>query len=1115
VAVWDAPSACREGWFEPDLPEVQHNENNEVDRGTPPERSATYPFPNFSRGLLALVFSVCGITRSQGNLIVAAILTAGFCVDELRSMGHSSQTLVADTARLVAAMFPRKAQVGFTEQIAARRPMDAPGRRRHGRQFQQTILSVVDHVKLDMSNPHVRPHILFGTVEVPSHEPVKEFRQTRFRREYRRYTELVDFYLGGVQYTIGDYVIPKRGSRRCRDGRELVICRRIDKLRYRKATPYLNHDSPTRKLAAVTMHTSQRVRPVLQYQGPRTVTGSPEVLQEEDPELWYDVATIHQKLQAARPPHRYQAYGSDDTVPLVETPLDLGVPNMRPGQVAMFVSVFIDGFHGNAVNVSLKYDNLDGSARDSSDYVRPLFVCGKKIPLKGPNHALTMLCNEFDAFGPGTDGIVVWDVAKQEHRSVVLVPSFFVVDIAESYASMGILSNGTFCHHRHSYASKTDLCDPAYDPLDHTTARRAAQSNVAVQQMREELAWLEPTWLVDATNKASKAWKRARKKGQPPPANFRLSAAWHGVRQRYGQQHDATLRPWHASITRPVCANGLTPYEFAHLFYANFLPTIVKKFLVPAIKADPSASVLELKTRMDNLPWPSGHPAPKFWDGDKLELLSGNKAWEDNRLMGLAVFAVAGSVVKANTESAHILSFFRRAWLLVLRVVAGVSEDDMPATQAAGRKLLADGHTLLGAGFSTLPNTGGVMDFFARFLPIVGKGPLVSAQAFEASNKFHSRAIDKGGHSVAVLAMNAALPRLAVRHALQGGSWDDGGTRVRLGSRFLEMLSLQNTGKPHPLLASVGCAVSRPASHDTWGDAVPDGLDQPDTESPWRVHRYALGETRADGRKRTPVTLDMTEREFDLNDAGDAACYALWAQADSEASWDAAPDPRMKNLLSAFGTEVRKVRTLVRVTRGRQFTMESGASAWCHYPDELGSFNRVYVKIMAIYEVKGIDGRALVSFLPAWYEVPDAIARLGPARLRAVPLVPTPAVVTWHTWTKGDCVTAHPIRLVRDQVMVVHNCGPGCKIETRCSRHIDIGGAGDRYKRPADHLRCSACADCAREVPTVFHFHPPLLSRAGHFNEAAWDRDTYTVLGPDEGFWVRGVPLSPAAGQEE
>jgi hypothetical protein len=391
-------------------------EASESDRPEDINVTDTHPFKNFTRGLVVLTLvSIGSLSREHMDVIVNMLLTPGFDPDELREDGISGHTILRDIDKMTDQMHPSRTTERQQAQRARRTvPIARTGKEEEGyhtftardsKAHRQEILSINDYVKLDFANPEVRPHIRLGNDQVADDKPVKEFNQTTYCHEFRRNSELVDFYIKQERYQLGQFVEYKES----RNGQTGVM--RLDRLKYRK--PNMRYLRNARSVEDIVSQRPQNVWPVLQCTGPR-MEGQTLIRDAEQENKWIDVAYITKRLEGPKPRLERDAEGNvgqhEEWVP------EFGVQNIRPGQEVVWVSIFIDGFGKDAVNVSMRYDNLSSRVRDSTDFVRALTVTSKGLPLTGTDHALTPLCAELDKFGPGTDGVRVFDCDMDSYR---------------------------------------------------------------------------------------------------------------------------------------------------------------------------------------------------------------------------------------------------------------------------------------------------------------------------------------------------------------------------------------------------------------------------------------------------------------------------------------------------------------------------------------------------------------------------------------------------------------------------------------------------------------------------------------------------------------------------
>jgi hypothetical protein len=527
----------------------------------------------------------------------------------------------------------------------------------------------------------------------------------------------------------------------------------------------------------------------------------------------------------------------------------------------------------------------------------------------------------------------------------------------------------------------------------------------------------------------------------------------------------------------PTDEYSQTPHEFYHLFFANFIPFLLKKQL---IKSFSKQDVEDLKAWMTSIPWPARFVQTNFFVGQTGKLCEIVKTWTHNYNLAFAISIVGEQVVAGDVRAKKVYKYFMRVWRLVLRLMSGIAQNDMTEVCLQGQQIVDDGRVLFGEEME-LPNHSGLMDYFTRFLPMVGRGSLVSAQAFEASNKEHNQAIAKGGHALTTLATEAVERKTVVRHMLQGGHWGEFNSK-KLGSAFRDMKCPRGSNT-HPLLKHVMGAEQLASDHIfQWGDDLVPECELPDDNRPWRVHSRKHSKKRVSRLDRRKLYV-----EHDVS-SNDPLVSAVKTQAAAEAGWD----DRLDTLLKADNTRIVQVTRLTRVVHGRVYFLTPGDFAWSYYWKDDYSFVKQYIRIDMIAEIVGINGNSLLSVVPAHLHQSETQPEDPEKKCPQV------------EWLVGTDPCAAPVRLLGGQVMLAHKCTNACVLAARCARHVS-GDKASRQVMPmaGNRLEVINCHKCQKALKTVFHKHPKLRAgrqQANVNNDSAWRKDLFQVYDESTGF---------------
>jgi hypothetical protein len=648
------------------------------------------------------------------------------------------------------------------------------------------------------------------------------------------------------------------------------------------------------------------------------------------------------------------------------------------------------------------------------------------------------------------------------------------MDIAESYYTMGTLSNTATLAVRNTYLTKKDIGDTDIDILDHTRTRRRAREDVSVSMMRAEA-------------KALLASTGRELKG--------LAV----IRARYGAEYDPDKRPWSDRFAIAHDMHRQAPYDFYHLFYANHLVTMTDE-LAGAFKA--AKTYTAFRSRMEAINWPARISRPDFSVGADSKMAKTISSWGMHHTLCLAVLIAGPASIKDKTSRAgRLFTLFAQTFRWVQRVGRPMSLVELPAIQQRGLDLVSASRKLLGDAFQK-PNGAGVHDFILRYLPMTLNGTLATSQGLEAFHKFFAAAIARGGHNHGDLALSAAKTRYATNHMLDGGYWmrramgSRPAVRLRLGAAFRNMKHPTVARLPHPLCVGTYRADTHVAEPDVppWGCVLLDllnlgddaAVEPPDREPSWRVHRYRTTKQRVSrsDRRRQPDMVDLTDHNHPIT-------RALRRQAKAEAAFD----PRLSQLLSTPGVTCTRVASMRRPGRAGGQRLEAcltpGDHVWGWYWEDDLTFSRTYARLDDIVEVRGSgptgDDRSLVSWVGRWFQKSDRIDdELG-----------CPLLTGCANPQPEDF--AQPMRLMRDQIMIQHVCTDGCRAIKRCALHAPGSDGADPDGDPLGHR---GCRDCKQQRALTFHKYTPLNGDSNSDDDHDADSlDHFRVFGREEGFY--------------
>jgi hypothetical protein len=1048
-----------------------------------------YPYRCAAQGLLGLAFEKLQLTAEARHTIIMTILTEGFDLEELR-MCYSAESMAKHLKAAEDELFSRTTTMAVAGKLARREKTvvgtDGSAVSAPAKAYQQQVHSIEDAVRRHYANPHFRPHLRQGTEGVADDVPVHDFNTCPLWCQWRKTSELLSFRHVGIEYCIGDYVEVKV--------QDTKFHMRIDSLKYRAPTKYI----PAGKwslTACVTLDPGS-VRPVLVMSGPRVEADGTELhfYQEEQ---WWKVSSILGPGAYEEPPVRdcYHHPNGMDTeehapAPTVDYSIHGGESGIEEDVHVVPIAIFSDGFGKELLNVSMSPLNW---AQGVAGNVMTVDLLAAGSGLKGP--AITSaLAKELNAIGPKSAGFKVFDIQTNREQVVKVVFVWYIMDIAETPNSTGLMGTGANIPSRGSFLGLEQACSlTTHDVCDQKLTRRDGLTQVSIELLREERAKF----------------------------NEHSAKSLDALRTRHGVDPERVQGTLIAQLNYPHDVHMQSPYDPHHLFWENLISGLIRKVLLPLLNASCGLSkdsakydvysAQAFRARLSGVKLPRGVTQPNFDAGDKKKLCEVNKTWATNQLLALCTLAVGDASVPPdpNNPARQVMNFFAKAWMFANSIWGALRKDEIPDLQRQFGEILASAEqTPVLATYMARTNTIGLGEFVMRTLPLTQNGPMTGSQKYEASNKTLTAAVHKGGHAASQLAMSADRRRTTAMHMLAGGLF--GGRK--LGSFFLNLAHpiprMAKKGKTHPLLAfghgTHGGREQAPPwtteSTRTWGELITsiDGngvnreVDHPDGEMCWRS-----GETKR-SEKRVPGTRTRACEMVNMLDETDANALALRAQADTEKHYDS----RLYNLLASHGTEVRVLKSVVRQDElGRTFTLRPGDEArgyfWVDGADFRGHFEPSFHLVHSLLEVINPEsGEQVLCFRANMYhtlELNDPIeATWGCAVVHRQPKV-------------DEC--SQPLRLLRGQVMLSHMCpavetrkkktrlgtalnlhGGVCRVASRCAKH-----RGHGY--PLDGAEVRQCKLCAVQPLAHFHYHPPTSATA-----AVLRRDRFRVFAKAQGF---------------
>jgi hypothetical protein len=407
------------------------------------------------------------------------------------------------------------------------------------------VHSVEDIVRRYYTNPYLRQFLRFGTEAVADDVPVTQFNQTPLWREWRKTSELLSFRHSGTEYCIGDYVeVEVHGEK---------ICIRIDQLKYQAPKKYI----PAGKwsLAACVAMVPSSVRPVLVMSGPRVLADGTELhfYQEEQ---WWTVSSISGPGAYEEPPVwdcYHQPNGMDtqehEPMPPVDYSIRGGENGIEEDVHVVPIAIFSDGFGKGLLNVSMSPLNL---AQEVAGNAMTVDLLAAGSGLKGPT-VTSVLATELNAIGPNSAGFTVFDIQTNREQVFKVVFACYVMDIAETPNSTGLMGTGAKISSRSSFLGLKQACSLiTYDVCDQKLTRRDGLTQVSIVLLRAERAKLSDL-----------------------SAESLLS-----LRTRHGVDSERVQGTLIDQLDYPHDVHMQSPYDPHHLFWENLISGLIRKVLL-------------------------------------------------------------------------------------------------------------------------------------------------------------------------------------------------------------------------------------------------------------------------------------------------------------------------------------------------------------------------------------------------------------------------------------------------------------------------------------------------------------------------------------------------------
>ena len=1072
--------------------------DEESEDGNAAPDNAFYPYRCAAQGLLGLAFEKLSLTIVARRLIIATILTEGFDIEELR-LCYSTESMSKPLTAAENALFSRTTKSAVVGKLARRNKSvvgaDGSTARAPAESHQQQVHSVEDAVRRYYSNPYLRQFLRFGTEPVADNEPVEHFNQTPWWCEWRKTSELLSFRHLGSEYCIGDYVtVEVKG---------VEFCMRIDKLKYQAPKKYIPEGRWTH--AACVVLDPELVRPALYMSGPRVRANGADLhfYQEEQ---WWRVSFVRGPGAYKKPPtrdcyHNPGGMDTDDHTPAPPTDYSIrgGENGIAEDVHVVPIAIFSDGFGDGILNVSMSILNLDQEVHGNS-FTVSLLAAGTE--LKGPA-VTSVVAKELNKIGPISPGFTVFDCQTNRDQVVKVVFAWYVMDIAETPNSTGLMGTGAKISSRGSFLGLDKACSlTEYDVRDQKWTRRDGLTQASIKLLQAEGAKFQD----------------------------HSAQSLHKLRSRHGVDPERVPGTLVDQLNYPHDVHTQSPYDPHHLFWENLIPGLIRKVLLPLLNTNcgldkdqpnyDSYSTGAFRARLSSVKLPRGVTQPNFDMGDKKKMCEVSKTWATNQLLALCTLAVGDASVPPDPKNParQVMNFFAKAWVFSNSIWQALRKDEIEGLQRQFGEILASARqTPVLEAYMARTNTLGLGEFVMRTLPLTQNGPMSGSQKFEASNKVLTAAVHKGGHAAGQLAMSADRRRTTAMHLLAGG-WFGG---RQLGSFFLNLTHpiarMAAKGKAHPLLAfghgTHGDRGQEPPwtskSTRLWGERIMAADEEgtcrevkhPDQEMCWRSGEYKRGEKRVPrtaGIKGLPGSRARVCALVDMLDMADDNALALRAQAESEREFDS----RLYDLLGMTGTEVRMMKSVVRQDGlGRTFTLRPGDDAagyyWVNGDDFRGNFEPSYHLVHSLLEViHPASGKQMLCFRANMYYEVKSDGLLEDAW--GCPVI--------HRQPKVD-ERSQPLRLLRGQVMLSHMCpavetkcgktrlskakkahGGVCRVERRCDKHRKRG-------YPVYGPDVDKCVACRAQPLTHFHYHPPASASASVLRA-----NRFRVFGKAHGF---------------
>jgi hypothetical protein len=549
------------------------------------------------------------------------------------------------TKRLKAAedtLFSRTTKTAVAGKLARRKKLvvgqDGSTVRAPAKSHQQQVHSVEDVIRRYYTNPHLRQFLVFGTKGVPDNVPVTQFNQSPMWREWRKTSELLSFRHEGNEYCIGDYVEVETQAVKFR--------MRIDYLKYQAPKKYIPREKWS--LAACVALKPGKVRPVLVMSGPR-VTADGAELHFYQEQQWWRVSIISGHGAYEEPPardcyHHPNGMDTDEHAPMppVDYSIRGGDNGIAEDEHLVPIAVFSDGFGKGLLNVSMSPLNLSQEVA-GNPFTVDLLAAGTE--LKGPA-ITTALAKELNAIGPHSAGFEVFDVQTKRYQVVKVIFVWYIMDIAETPNSTGLMGTGAKICSRGSFLGLDQACSlTVHDVCDQKLTRRDGLTQVSIGLLREERAKF----------------------------NNYSAASLESLRTRHGVDSERVQGTLIDQLNYPHDVHMQSPYDPHHLFWENLISGLIRKVLLPLLiancglpKGNTNCAVYSaraFRARLSSVKLPRGVTQPNFDIGDKKKLCEVSKSWATNQLLALCTLAVGDASVPPDptNEARKVMNFFAKA----------------------------------------------------------------------------------------------------------------------------------------------------------------------------------------------------------------------------------------------------------------------------------------------------------------------------------------------------------------------------------------------------------------------------------------------------------------------